>query len=236
VLHLAGETITGRWSAAKKQRILESRAQGTQTLATALAQCQRKPRVLVSASAIGFYGDRGDEVLREESPSGSSGFLPEVARAWEEATRPAAEAGIRVVNLRIGVVLSPRGGALKQMLPPFKLGLGGRLGSGGQYMSWIALEDLLGVIQFALAHDSLRGAVNAVAPNPVTNAEFTRTLGQVLHRPTIFPVPAFVVRTLFGQMGEELLLASQRVEPAALLASGYRFSHAELRNALEAML
>jgi hypothetical protein len=236
VVHLAGETITGRWTDAKKQRILQSRAQGTQTLATVLAQRQRKPRVFVSASAIGFYGDRGDEVLREESPSGSSGFLPEVARAWEEATRPAAEAGIRVVNLRIGVVLSPRGGALKQMLPPFKLGLGGRLGSGRQYMSWIALEDLLGVIQFALTNDSLRGPVNTVAPNAITNAQFTKTLGQVLHRPTIFPVPSFVVKTLFGQMGEELLLASQRVEPASLIANGFSFRYPELNGALEAVL
>ncbi|HXE91865.1 MAG TPA: TIGR01777 family oxidoreductase [Terriglobales bacterium] len=236
VVHLAGETITGRWTAAKKQRILQSRAQGTQTLATLVAHRQRKPRVFVSASAIGFYGDRGDEVLREQSSSGSSGFLPEVARAWEEATRPAAVAGIRVVNLRIGVVLSPRGGALQQMLPPFKLGLGGRLGSGRQYMSWIALDDLLGAIQFALTQDSLRGPVNAVAPNPVTNREFTKTLGQVLHRPTIFPVPAFVVKTLFGQMGEELLLASQRVEPARLIAAGFSFTHPELKGALEAVL
>ena len=236
VVHLAGERITGPWTAAKKQRILESRAQGTRTLSTMLAQRERKPRVFVSASAIGFYGDRGDEVLREESPSGFAGFLPEVARAWEEATCPAAEAGIRVVNLRIGVVLSPRGGALKQMLLPFKLGLGGRLGSGRQYMSWIALDDLMAVIQFALTNDSLRGPVNTVAPHPVTNAEFTRTLGQVLHRPTIFPVPAFAVKTLFGQMGEELLLASQRVEPARLVAGGYQFQHPELKGALEAAL
>lgn len=236
VVHLAGETITGRWTAAKKQRILQSRAHGTLGLATVIAQRQRKPRVLVSASAIGFYGDRGDEVLREESPSGSTGFLPEVARAWEQATRPAADAGIRVANLRIGVVLSPRGGALKQMLPPFKLGLGGRLGSGRQFMSWIALEDLMGVIQFALTNDSLRGPVNTVAPNAVTNAQFTKTLGQVLHRPTIFPVPSFVVKTLFGQMGEELLLTSQRVEPARLIAAGFSFKHPELREALESVL
>ncbi len=236
VVHLAGERITGPWTAAKKQRILQSRAQGTRTLATLFAQCARRPRVFVSASAVGFYGDRGDEILREESAPGSTGFLPEVARAWEEATRPAAEAGIRVVNLRIGIVLSPRGGALKQMLLPFKLGLGGRLGSGQQHMSWIALDDLLGAIQFALTNDLLRGPVNAVAPNPVTNAEFTKTLGQVLHRPTIFPVPAFAVRTLFGQMGEELLLASQRVEPARLVAAGFSFKHPELRGALEAVL
>ncbi len=235
VVHLAGEPITGRWIASKKQRILQSRKQDTAQLAASLAQCRQKPRVLLCASAIGYYGDRGDELLHEESASGSD-FLSEVGRAWEAATVPAAQAGIRVVNLRIGIVLSPRGGALKQMLPPFKLGLGGRLGSGRQYMSWIALDDVLGAIRHALRTDSLRGPVNAVAPNPVTNAEFTRTLGQVLHRPTIFPVPAFAVRLLFGEMGQALLLTSQRVEPARLLAAGFSFKHPELKGALEAVL
>ncbi len=235
VIHLAGESIVGRWTAEKKSRILNSRVQGTQTLAASLARMTAPPKVLVCASAIGFYGDRGDEVLVEESASGT-GFLAEVGRQWEAACEPARVAGLRVVNLRLGVILSAKGGALARMLPPFKLGLGGRLGSGRQWMSWIALEDVVGAIEHVLTNEALRGAVNAVAPGAVTNAEFTRILGKVLHRPVVFPMPAFVVRLLFGEMGEELLLSSQRVDPARLAASGYRFRHPELTGALTALV
>jgi hypothetical protein len=236
VVHLAGESIAGlRWTAGKKARIRESRVAGTRNLAVALAKCAKRPRVLVCASAIGYYGNRGEEVLREDSPSGS-GFLAEVCREWEAAAQPARAAGIRVVHLRFGMVASPTGRALKQMLPPFKLGLGGRLGSGRQYMSWISLDDAVGAIQHALVTDSLAGPVNAVAPDSITNAEFTRTLGAVLRRPTIFPMPAFVLRVLLGEMGEEILLSSQRVEPARLLASGFKFKHPKLKQALEEML
>jgi uncharacterized protein (TIGR01777 family) len=235
VVHLAGESIAGRWTAAKKARIRDSRVQGTSTLAAALARTGRPPKVLVCASAIGIYGDRGDEVLHEESAPGSD-FLAEVSQQWEAATEPAAHAGIRVVCLRLGIVLSPRGGALARMLLPFRMGAGGRIGSGRQWMSWITLDDVVGVIQHALATESLRGPVNTVAPTPVTNAEFTRTLGEALHRPTIFPFPAFMVRLLFGEMGEALLLGSQRVDCGKLLASGYRFRHPELEPALLAIL
>ena len=234
-VHLAGESIAGRWTGAKKARIRDSRVQGTSALAGALARSQRPPKVFVCASAIGIYGDRGDEVLREGSALGSD-FLAEVGKQWEAATEPASKAGIRVVSLRIGVVLSPRGGALVRMLPPFRMGAGGRIGSGRQWMSWITLDDLVGVIQHALATDSLRGPVNTVAPNPVTNAEFTSALGEALHRPTVFPLPAFMVRLIFGEMGEALLLSSQRVDCGKLLASGYRFRHPELKSALEALL
>jgi len=234
VVHLAGESIAGRWTAAKKSRIRDSRVQGTSTLAAALARVSR-PKVMVCASAIGIYGDRGDEVLREESAPGSD-FLAEVGKQWEAATESAAGAGIRVVSLRTGMVLSSRGGALARMLPPFRMGAGGRIGSGQQWMSWIALDDLVAVIQHALATDSLRGPVNTVAPNPVTNAEFTTALGAALHRPAIFPLPAFMVRLMFGEMGEALLLSSQRVDCGKLLASGYRFRHSEIRPALQALL
>lgn len=235
VVHLAGESIAGRWTTEKKARIRDSRVQGTSALATAFARTGRPPKVMVCASAIGIYGDRGDEVLREESAPGSD-FLAEVSQQWEVATEPAARAGIRVVSLRIGVVLSPRGGALGRMLTPFRMGAGGRIGSGRQWMSWITLDDLVGVIQHALAADSLRGPVNTVAPNPVTNAQFTRVLGQALHRPAIFPLPAFMVRLMFGEMGEALLLGSQRVDCGKLVASGFRFRHPELKPALEAIL
>ncbi|MGH9557275.1 MAG: TIGR01777 family oxidoreductase [Terriglobales bacterium] len=236
VVHLAGESIAGlRWTAGKKARIRESRVLGTRHLATGLAQCAKRPRALVCASAIGYYGDRGDEVLREDSPSGS-GFLAHVCREWEAATQPARDAGIRVVHLRFGMVASPTGRALKQMLLPFKLGLGGRLGSGRQYMSWISLDDAVGAIEHALITDSLAGPVNAVAPDSITNAEFTKTLGEALHRPTIFPVPEFALRMMLGEMGEEVLLASQRVQPARLMASGYKFRHPVLKKALEEML
>jgi uncharacterized protein len=235
VVHLAGESIAGRWTAAKKRRILESRAEGTRHLAEALAEAAKPPQALISASAIGYYGDCGDEILLEESQPGS-GFLPEVCRAWESAVQPAADAGIRSAQLRTGLVLSAEGGALPKMLAPFRMGLGGNMGSGTQWWSWIHMADLVGAIGYILQNDSLRGPVNAVAPNPVTNAEFTKILAGVLHRPAIFPMPAFAVRLAFGQMGEELLLASQRVEPAKLVACGYRFQHGDLRIALEEIL
>jgi len=235
VVHLAGENIAGRWTAAKKARIRSSRVEGTRLLAEALAGLKRPPKTLVCASAIGYYGDRGDEVLREDSPSGA-GFLAAVCRDWEAAAHAAAEKGIRVVQLRIGVVLSPAGGALARMLTPFKLGLGGRIGPGSQFMSWIAIDDLIGAIHHALTTEPLRGPVNAVAPRAVTNREFTKTLGRVLARPTIFPMPAFAARLAFGEMADELLLASARVEPAKLVSSGYRFRTPELEAALRHLL
>jgi uncharacterized protein len=227
VIHLAGESIVGRWTASKRARIRDSRVAGTRNLAAALAAAERKPQVFVCSSAIGYYGDRGDVILKEESAPGT-GFLAEVCREWEAATQAAADAGIRTVQIRTGVVLSPQGGALGQMLTPFKLGLGGRIGSGRQWMSWIDVKDLVGAIHHVLANESLRGPVNMAGPNPVRNDEFTRTLASVLSRPAIFPVPAFVVKSLFGEMGETVLLGSQRVEPRRLLGSGYAFQFTEL--------
>jgi uncharacterized protein (TIGR01777 family) len=235
-VHLAGESIAeGRWDDEKKRRILESRVKGTRLIAEALAGLSAKPRALVSASAVGFYGDRGDEVLREESASGTD-FLSEVCREWEKATLAASQAGLRVVNLRIGVVLSAEGGALPKMLTPFKLGVGGRVGSGRQYMSWITLEDLVGVIRRAIDDESLRGPVNAVAPRPVTNGEFTKALGRVLGRPTVFAVPAFAARLAFGEMADALLLGGARVEPARLNEAGHQFKHSEIEDALRHVL
>ena len=235
VVHLAGESIQGRWTARKKALIQESRVKGTRALSEALAALQTPPRVFVCASAIGIYGDRGEEVLREESRPGG-GFLAGVVREWEKATEPAAEKGIRVVNLRFGVVLGTSGGALKAMLLPFRMGAGGRVGSGRQYMSWVALDDVVGAVEHALTTEALRGPVNVVAPNPARNQEFTKALGRALSRPTIFPLPAFVVRLAMGEMGEELLLGSQRVEPAKLAASGYRFRYPDLDGALRRAL
>jgi uncharacterized protein (TIGR01777 family) len=235
-VHLAGESIAaGRWTAARKVRILESRAKGTRLLAQALAGLQPVPKALVSASAVGYYGDRGEETLSEDSASGSA-FLSEVCRQWEAATEPAAAAGIRVVNLRSGVMLSTAGGAFPRLLTPFRLGVGGRLGSGKQFMPWIALDDVTAAILHALTTETLRGPVNAVAPQAITNREFTKTLGRVLGRPTLFPMPACAARLAFGQMADELLLASQRVEPAKLLASGYRFRFPDLESALRHVL
>jgi uncharacterized protein (TIGR01777 family) len=236
VVHLAGENIAaGRWTPAQKTRIRDSRVDGTRLLSQALAKLQHKPRVLVSASAIGYYGDRGDEILDENSPPGK-GFLADVCREWEAATVPAEQAAIRVVHLRFGVILSPTGGALAQMLTPFRLGLGGRLGSGRQYMSWITLDDAIGVIAHALIAEQLQGAVNAVTPEPVTNLAFTKALGQVLGRPTIFPVPAVAARLLLGEMADALLLSSARVLPRKLEASGYEFRYAALEHALRHLL
>lgn len=236
VVHLAGESIaTGRWTPAKKARIRESRVVFTRRLAEALARLAQPPKVFLCASAIGFYGDRGDEVLREASAPGS-GFLADVCRDWEAATQPVAERGVRVVNLRFGVILSASGGALAKMLTPFKLGAGGVMGNGRQWMSWIALDDAIGAIRYGLTTDFLHGPINVVAPNPVTNREFTKTIGRVLGRPTVFPLPAFVARLAFGEMADPLLLSSQRVEPAQLVASGYRFKFPTIEGALRHLL
>lgn len=235
VIHLAGESIVGRWTVAKKTKIRESRVPGTSHLAQALAPTEQKPRVFISASAVGYYGNRGDEPLREDSSPGT-GFLAEVCKEWEDATLPASEAGIRTVQIRIGVVLSPRGGALGKMLTPFKMGVGGKIGDGRQWMSWIDVQDLVGAIHHILKNDSLQGPVNLVAPKPVTNAEFTTTLASVLSRPALFPMPAFAVRLAFGEMGESVLLASQRVDPAKLVTSGYSFRFRELSASLEDVL
>lgn len=236
VVHLAGENIAARrWNAEQKARIRDSRVQGTRLLCETLAKLRQPPRVLVSASAIGFYGNRGDEELTETSAPGE-GFLPDVCREWEASTRAAEEAGVRVVHLRFGIILSPKGGALAKMLTPFRLGLGGRIGNGRQWMSWISLDDVVGSIYHALATETLSGPVNAVAPNPVTNRDFTNTLGQVLWRPTFFPMPAFMARLAFGEMANDLLLGSTRVQPVKLLQSGYRFLHADLERSLRHLL
>ena len=236
VVHLAGENIAAaRWTENVKRRIHDSRVLGTQLLSTALSRLDAPPKALIMASAIGFYGDRGDEMLDERSGAGQ-GFLAEVARQWEAAAQPALDAGIRVVHLRYGVILSPQGGALGKMLLPFKLGGGGRIGSGRQWWSWISLDDAVGAIRHAMETESLSGPVNAVAPLPVTNAEFTKTLGRVLHRPTILPMPAFAARLAMGEMADALLLASTRVTPRRLLETGYEFEHPTLDAALRHLL
>lgn len=235
VVHLAGESVVGRWTSAKKIKIRSSRVNGTHHLAEALARAKDRPRVLITASAVGYYGNRADELLHEDSRPGN-GFLAEVCQEWEIANQPAAEAGIRAVQMRIGVVLSSSGGALAKMLSPFRMGAGGNLGSGRQWVSWIHIQDLVGAVHHILKTDLVQGPVNFVAPKPVTNAEFTKTLGTVLARPTIFPVPAFAAKLVFGQMAEDVLLASQRVEPAKLIASGYPFQYSDLRHALQAVL
>lgn len=236
VVHLAGESIAGgRWTAARKARIRDSRVRGTALLARSMAARGRKPTVFISGSAVGFYGDRGGELLDEGSGQGRS-FLADVCREWEAATRPAADAGIRVVNIRLGVVLSGRGGALSKMLPAFRLAAGGPIGTGRQHMSWIAVDDVVGAIQHLLRVETVVGPVNLVAPNPVTNAEFTRTLGRVLRRPTVLRVPAPVLRVVLGEMADELLLASTRVRPARLLDSSYRFRYPDLEATLRHVL
>ena len=236
VVHLAGENIAGgRWTVDRKARIRDSRIDGTRRLAEALAALPQPPQTLVAASAIGFYGDRGNEELDESSEPGT-GFLPAVCQAWEAAAAPAREAGIRVVHLRTGIVLTPAGGALAQMLFPFRMGAGGVIGSGRQYMSWVALDDVLGGILHALCTDGLTGPVNMVAPSPVTNAEFTKTLGRVLRRPTILPLPAFGARLAFGEMADALLLASSRVHPARLRDGGFVFGYPGLEDALRHVL
>ncbi len=236
VVHLAGENIAdGRWSEKKKNKILNSRVRGTKLLAEFFSQTERKPTVIISASAVGFYGDRGAEILDESSKRGN-GFLADVCVNWEDAVNVAAEAGIRVVNARFGIVLSSKGGALKKMLLPFKMGLGGVIGSGEQYMSWLSIDDAAALIKHVIANDSIRGPVNFATPNPVSNREFTKTLGSVLHRPTIFPLPAVVAQLVFGEMANELLLSGARVYPKILLESGYKFLHPDLSQALEHLL
>jgi uncharacterized protein (TIGR01777 family) len=236
VVHLAGESIAeGRWNDEKKQRIRESRVKGTTVLSEALSNLKRPPKTLISASAIGYYGSRGDLILTEQSAAGND-FLAGVCVEWERATETASTQGIRTVLARFGIILSVDGGALKKMLPPFRMGVGGRIGTGQQWMSWIALDDVIAGLTFALNNDSLQGPVNFVAPNPVRNAEFTKTLGKALSRPTLFPIPAFGVRLVFGEMAEALLLASQRVEPGRLNSTGYQFQHARLADALRQVL
>lgn len=236
VVHLSGENIgEGRWTAAKKRRIIASRNESTALIARTLSRLDPPPEVLICASAIGYYGDRGNAWLSEEDACGAD-FISGVCSEWENAAAPAAEKGIRVVFLRIGIVLSPLGGALSKLLPPFKLGLGGKLGSGTQYMSWIGIDDVLGIIHHAMLNTQLQGPLNVAAPTPVTNLEFTRTLGRVLARPAAFTVPARAIETLWGQMGREVLLSSTRVDPGKLLASGYRFRHARLEPVLAHLL
>ena len=236
VVHLAGEGIAdGRWTAEKKDRILKSRTQGTRLLAEAIAGLRTPPRVMVSTSAIGYYGDRGNELLSETSAPGDL-FLSKVCVEWEAAAEPARQAGIRVVHPRIGIVLTTRGGALKQTLPIFKLGLGGKIGSGRQYWSWVSIDDVVGSVVHAIDDDSLRGPVNVVAPDPPTNAEFTKVLGSALNRPTIFPLPAPAAKLMLGEVADELLLPSARVEPARLKETGYRFRHPELEGAFRHLL
>lgn len=232
VIHLAGENVAGgRWTAARKEKILRSRVDGTWELVDYISQLNRRPKVLVCASAIGYYGNCGDTIVDESSPLGS-GFLAEVCRQWEETAVKAEVAGIRVVNMRFGMILSLRGGALHKMLPAFRLGLGGVVGNGEQYISWISIRDLTEIVQFIIDHDSLSGPVNVVTPTPVTNRDFTKTLGKVLNRPTIMPAPAFLVRLLFGEMADEMLLSSTRVMPTRLLEAGYRFQDVDLGRTL----
>jgi uncharacterized protein (TIGR01777 family) len=236
VVHLAGESIAaGRWNDEKKRRIRESRINGTTSISEALANNANPPRTFVCASAIGYYGNRGDELLTEASARGED-FLSGVCVEWERATGPATEKGIRVVNARFGIILSTEGGALAKMLPPFRMGVGGRIGDGKQWMSWIALADVINGLMFVIRNQSVTGPVNFVAPNPVTNAEFTKTLGKVLSRPTIFPIPAFAVRLAFGEMADALLLSSARVEPVELEKAGFTFAHNDLESALRQAL
>jgi len=232
VVHLAGENIAaGRWTINKKRRIRRSRVDATGHLVRSLAQMQQPPKTFVCASAIGIYGDRGEEELTESSEPGT-GFLADVCRDWEAAAAAGEEAGMRVVRLRIGVVLSTQGGALAKMLKPFKLGLGGIVGNGKQYWSWVGLQDVVEVMQETVSNESLRGPINVVSPNAMTNHDFTKVLGSVLRRPTIFPLPAFVAKLMLGEMADELLLGSARVVPEALTTSGFQFQHADLETCL----
>jgi uncharacterized protein (TIGR01777 family) len=234
IVNLAGEPVAQRWTPEVKRRIRSSRVDGTRNLVNGLAKQSNRPRVLVCASAIGYYGSRGDEVLSETSAPGSD-FLAQVVINWEQAARQAEALGIRVVSLRFGVVLGKVGGALAKMLPPFKLGVGGRLASGQQWMSWIHVDDVIGLIQFSLENSAARCPMNATSPHPVTNAEFTRDLAAALHRPAIFPVPRFALKTLFGEMAE-VILGSQRVIPQATQSAGFQFQYPELKPALARLL
>lgn len=235
VIHLAGESVVGRWTTAKKQRIRDSRVLGTRTLAEAAARAAQKPAIFLAASAIGYYGNRDDEILGETSSSGT-GFLAETCREWEAAAGPVQQAGIRLIHARIGVVLSKKGGALDKMLLPFRLGFGGRLGSGKQWWSWIHIDDIVGAMLHIMNNENVRGAVNLTSPNPVTNSEFTSILGKALSRPVIFPVPEFALQLALGEMGKEVLLGSQRVQPRKLIGDGYSFKFPQLSGALENLL
>lgn len=236
VIHLAGENLANkRWSPAQKRKILDSRVMGTQLLAETIANAEKPPKIWISASAVGFYGNSGDQFVDENSPAGT-GFLADVCKRWEAATQKAENASARVVHLRTGMVLSSEGGALKKMLPPFRMGVGGQIGDGRQYISWILLEDMVHAIDHILNHDSLSGAVNLVTPEPVTNQQFTKTLGAVLHRPTLFPLPAFMAKILFGEMANELLLSGTRALPTKLLESGYSFLYPKLTEGVEHLL
>ena len=236
VVHLAGESIAGgRWTNGKKRAILESRVKGTSLLSESLARLSQPPSLFLSASAIGYYGDRGDELLTEQSAPGND-FLAKVCIEWEGATSPAIEKGIRTVHTRFGIILDDEGGALAKMLMPFRMGIGGRVGSGRQWMSWIALDDVIHGLKFLMGDTSTHGPVNFVAPNPVTNAEFTKTLGRVLSRPTILPIPEFGVRLAFGEMGDALLLSGQRVESRVLKSKGFEFRWNTLEAALRDIL
>lgn len=234
-IHFSGKNVAVRWNAKRKSELVQSRVESTRLLCKTLAELNPRPKTLIVASAIGFYGDRGDETLDEDSPPGV-GFFPDLCKEWEAATEPARQAGIRVVNLRIGVVLSLHGGALQKMLLPFRLGLGGPIGSGRQYMSWIEAGDLVRAIEFALSNSTLTGPVNAVAPAPVRQREFAKTLGRVLHRPAILPMPAAVVRLLFGEMGQTVLLGGAQVLPKRLTDAGFTFRYPNLEGALRAQL
>ena len=232
VVHLAGESISGlRWTDEKKKAIRDSRVQGTRTIIEAFARLEKKPKVFISGSATGFYGDRGDSEMNESNSAGDT-FLSEVCKEWEAESRRAEDMGIRTVLLRTGIVLSKNGGALATMLTPFKLGVGGVVGSGKQWMSWVSLDDVVAIINFVLENEEIHGPVNAVAPNPVTNAEFTKALGKELYRPTILPLPEFAVKLVFGEMGDALLLDSTRVVPKRLLEAGYEFKFTDLQPAL----
>lgn len=236
VVHLAGEPVSQRWSAQTKQRILDSRVKGTRLISQTIATLKDPPRALLSSSAIGYYGDRDDEILFEQAERGT-GFLSDVCEQWEQATQPALDAGIRVAHLRTSLVLDPSGGALKVMLTPFKLGVGGKIGSGKQFMSWIAIDDMVAAIQHIMFTEEISGAVNMAAPSPVRNEQFTKTLGAVLGRPTLLPVPKFGIKLVLGEdAAEEMLLASQRVVPGVLQGSGFMFSYPELEGALRHLL
>jgi uncharacterized protein (TIGR01777 family) len=233
VINLSGDHIfNARWSESKKEKIRTSRLQTTALLAKTFAQLKRPPKFFLNASAVGIYGSRGDAFLSEESTPGR-GFLASVVKDWEKATEPAVEAGIRVVCLRIGMVLSSEGGALKKMLPPFKWGLGGVLGSGNQYVSWIAIDDLVRIVEFLVEHPEISGPVNATAPNPISNAEFTKVLGYVLKKPTVFPVPELILTLILGERAKDLLLSSVRAEPVVLVGAGFRFLYPQIKEALD---
>lgn len=236
VIHLAGENIAdSRWSQKKKDSILNSRVHGTRLLAETLSQLEHKPSVFISGSAIGYYGDTGDSIVDEDSARGE-GFLSDVAAQWESATQAAEDAGIRTAHLRTGIVLSPEGGVLQKMLLPFRMGLGGVIGNGQQYMSWISIDDVVAIIATILDNDQMTGAYNLVAPQPVTNYRFTKSLGIALHRPTIFPLPAFIARLMFGEMADALLLSGSRVAATRLKTQGYTFTDTELTEALSRLL